>query len=268
MSCGGEVISHGDSNIISTICPFCGSTILNEKVLASDYNPDYIIPFKVTKNQAMNLYKKQCAGKCLVPDDFLSQSKIESIQGLYVPFWLYDYDVYGEADVQVKINGTRKLDHYLIHTSLSDIPVDGSSWIENELMESVEPFHFSEIETYSPYYLLGFYSEKYDVNCTESEKDAKERAINTCKHKFQTRFATIERLVVNDSKLKSKKMALAPVWIISTRYRDNIHQFVINGQSGVHAGNLPRDARKKNLLFLKFMIGLSTLGICLSILYF
>ena len=44
--------------------------------------------------------------------------------------------------------------------------------------------------------------------------------------------------------MKDVRYALMPVWVLSTRYKDQVYQFVMNGQTGKVSGKLPIDKKK------------------------
>ena len=119
---------------------------------SGSYRPDWIIPFKKTRDDARKALEAFYRGKQLLPDDFKAKNHVDKLQGLYVPFWLFSADCTGRADYQ----GTRKryyetsdaqiinTDHYRVvrkgEVSFDKIPVDGSSKMDDLYMESIEPF--------------------------------------------------------------------------------------------------------------------------------
>ena len=60
------------------------------------------------------------------------------------------------------------------------VPVDGSSKMADDLMESVEPFDFSEAVDFQTAYLAGFMADKYDVTAEESIDRANARIRKSC----------------------------------------------------------------------------------------
>ena len=51
--------------------------------------------------------------------------------------------------------------------------------------------------------------------------------------------------------------AMAPVWILTTRYQDQPYTFMMNGQTGKTVGSLPID-KKKSLLYSLLVFALAT----------
>ena len=89
-NCGATIISS--DNISSTTCIYCKSSAIIKNRLRGIYKPDSIITFKYTKEEAIEAFKNICKGRPLLPKDFTNSKNIQSMEGLYVPFWLYDLE--------------------------------------------------------------------------------------------------------------------------------------------------------------------------------
>ena len=90
-SCGAEIVSDG--NTMATECCYCGNPTMLPSRFAGMLKPDFIIPFKKSKEEAVAALKKFYEGKKLLPDAFTANNRVEAIQGMYVPFWLFDADI-------------------------------------------------------------------------------------------------------------------------------------------------------------------------------
>ena len=87
-TCGAELVC--DETTAATTCPYCGNpTVLGGK-LSGKLKPEYILPFKLDKKAAITQLTRYYKGKAFLPKAFKSQNHIAEIQGVYVPFWLYD----------------------------------------------------------------------------------------------------------------------------------------------------------------------------------
>ena len=69
--------------------------------------------------------------------------------------------------------------------------MDGSSKMVDELMESIEPFDFSEAVPFQTAYLAGYMADKYDVDAEESVERANERV----KRATEEAFAAKDKMV-------------------------------------------------------------------------
>ena len=149
-SCGGEIV--GDENTAATDCPFCGNHAIIMQQFSGALKPDYVIPFKLDKEAAKAKYKQHLMGKFLLPKVFKDENHIDEIKGIYVPFWLFDSDA--DADIRFRATRTRawsdsnynyvQTSYYSVYRAgnigFDHVPVDGSTRMADDLMESVEPW--------------------------------------------------------------------------------------------------------------------------------
>jgi predicted RNA-binding Zn-ribbon protein involved in translation (DUF1610 family) len=252
-SCGAELIC--DETTAATSCPYCGNPSIIPGQFTEMQKPDYVLPFKLDKPAAEEALRKYYKGKMLLPKRFTSENHIQEIKGVYVPFWLYD----GEADVDAsylatKVFVTRRgneeittTEHYQVRRAgtvdFTKIPVDASSKMPNEHMDSIEPFDYSELKPFSKAYLPGFLADKYDEDVDKCSQRADTRAKNTSleimRNSVQGYATCIPQREDVRIRRKSVKYALLPVWMLSTQWNGKNYLFAMNGQTGKFIGNLP-----------------------------
>ena len=254
-SCGGEIV--GDETTAATTCPYCDNPVVMKGQFAGEHKPDYVIPFKYDKKAAKEAMKKHLLNKRLLPKTFKDENHIDEIKGLYVPFWLFDAD----ADANLRYRATRvrnwsdsdyvytETSHYAV-TRAGDIgfervPVDGSSKMADDLMESIEPFHFDEAVDFQTAYLAGYLADKYDVSAEESIDRADERVKSSTENEFAATVTGYNSVVPEYSSIRlsngKAKYALYPVWLLNTTWNNEKYTFAMNGQTGKFVGNLPMD---------------------------
>lgn len=255
-SCGGEII--GDETMAAASCPYCGNHVVLKGKFEGDLKPDYVIPFKLDKKAAKEGLKRHLHGKRLLPKVFKDENHLDEIKGVYVPFWLFD----AEANARMRYHGTRVRswsDRDFIYTETShysiirnggmgflNVPVDGSTKMADELMESIEPFDFSEAVDFQTAYLAGYLANRYDVSARESVERANERIKRSTENAFRETVEGHYSTVVPEAsniRLRSgkAKYALYPVWILNTTWKGKQYTFAMNGQTGKFVGNLPID---------------------------
>lgn len=264
-SCGGEIVC--DAETVAATCPYCDSPVIMVGQLSGSLKPDYVIPFKLDKAAAKAGLTKHLKGKVLLPKVFKDENHIDEIKGIYVPFWLFDADV--DADIRYK--GTRmstwsdskyiytRTSYYSIirsgNVAFEKVPVDGSKEMVDELMESIEPFDFSQAVDFKTAYLSGYLADRYDVNADESIVRANERVKTSTENAFRNTIHGYSSVFTEHCYIKLNhgvaKYALYPVWLLNTTWRDEKFTFAMNGQTGKFAGNLPMD----NGLFIKWLLG-------------
>ena len=265
-TCGGEII--GDETVGATECPFCGNPVVMTGQFAGALKPDLVIPFKLDKKAAMEALKKHYSGKKLLPKVFKDENRIKEVKGLYVPFWLFDADA--DGFVRYKASRTRVWsDSRYNYTETSffqvvragtlgfeNVPVDGSTKMDDTLMESIEPFDLSEAVDFQTAYLAGYLADKYDVDADTNIARANERIKRTTEDAFRDTvhgYTTVTPVSTNISLQQSKaKYALCPVWILNSQWKGKKYTFAMNGQTGKLVGDLPMDKG----LFWKWFFGI------------
>ena len=280
-SCSGEIIT--DETTAATSCPFCGNPVVMTDNLKGLLKPDFVIPFKLDKKQAMDAYKKHITGKKLLPTVFKDKNHIDEIKGVYVPFWLFDASVTGSAqykatrvrhysDTNYNYTETR---HFSVFRSgnmaFSKIPVDGSTKMADELMESIEPFDFSEAVDFQTAYLSGFFADKYDVDVNASIARANERIKQSTSDALSSTVSGYTTVLPSGCNVNmtsgSSKYALYPVWLLNTTFNGEKFTFAMNGQTGKFVGDLPVDKKKYGKYFgISAAVG-TVIGFGLTVLY-
>ena len=254
-SCGGEIVC--EKTTAATNCPFCGNPVVMTERLSGMLKPDYVIPFKLDKQAAKAGLARHLQGKRLLPKVFKDQNHIDEIKGVYVPFWLFDADA--AADIRYKATRVRTWgDSNYIYTETSfysvlrggsigfdRVPVDGSSKMADDLMESIEPYNFADAVDFQTAYLSGYLADKYDVTVEQSVERANARVKKSTEQAFAATvqgYATVtpESCSVRLANGKAK-YALYPVWLLNTTWAGQRYTFAMNGQTGKFVGDLPLD---------------------------
>ena len=276
-SCGGEIV--GDDTMAASACPFCGNPVVMMGQFSGALRPDLVIPFRLDKKAAKAGLMKHLTGKRLLPKVFRDQNHIDEIKGVYVPFWLFDTDV----DAQVRYRATRvnswsdsdynytETSYYMVHrggsVGFEHVPVDGSSKMADDLMESIEPYNFDDAVDFQTAYLAGFLADKYDVTAEQSIDRANERVKRSTEETFAQTVKNYTTVRTENSSVQFRggkaKYALYPVWLLNTTWNGNKYTFAMNGQTGKFVGDLPVDksAATRWTLLLTAIYGLASYGI-------
>lgn len=252
-SCGGELTT--DENTAATFCPYCENPTILPVRLSGNIRPDGVIPFEKTKDDAKAAFIQLCKNKPLLPKNFAKTHRVEKITGIYVPFWLYDCSgtyhgryratrVHHWSDAHYRYTRT---DHYLLirraSADFSAIPMDGSTKMDNAVMESVEPYDYTKLVNFESAYLSGYLADKYDVEATEGQKRVEQRVGDTLDDSLQSTFIGYSSVLPTNRQLQvthgTAKYVLLPVWMLHTWYKDKTYLFAMNGQTGKMTGTFP-----------------------------
>lgn len=252
-SCGGELTI--DEYTSASRCPYCDNYLIFDERVSDRYKPDEIIPFKISKQQAVEAMENEFKKRTFAPVSFLHEKTLEKMGGYYVPFFLYDY----EADSEYEGVGTHvrcwrsgdydytETSYYEIkrrmHASYDNIPVDASIQMEDGDMDLMEPFDYKEFCSFDPKYMSGFFGEVYNNTADAFEERAKDKAAKSASqimHESITGYSSL-RSTVDKTELTHGKtdFALFPIWLYVYNYSGKSYRIFVNGQTGKVVGKTP-----------------------------
>lgn len=275
-SCGAQIITD-NSDTASTVCHYCNNPVILVGQLSGEFKPDKIIPFKKTKEHAIEGFKTWCGKKFFVPKDFKSERTLTEIKGIYVPFWLADCCVAGELTATCEKSSSTRSGDYRITTTKEyhvvrkgsiiyrSVPADGSSRANDLLMENIEPFNYDELVDFSMAYLSGHNAEKYDVEKETILPRISQRTCSAAQEQFRKSIKgyTSTRIKTSNFQIShiNWKYALLPLWFLSYEYKGKHYYYSMNGQTGKFGGNLPID--KLKVALVGAAIGIGIMGVFL-----
>ena len=252
--CGAEVLT--DDYTAATFCSFCGRPSLMEDRLTGALMPEYVIPFKVGKEEAVNIYKEWSKKGTLTPSLLRSNATIEKITGIYVPFWLYDYDAVVDLDADCTITRSHtsgdyrivETDHYkvkrVVEALFNRVPADASEKMPDDIMDMLEPFSYKELKKFEMPYLSGYYSERYNYDSDQMRPRIENRIAGYIEEAgrdtIDKRYGSVTVLHKNIQMNKiDASYALLPVWMLNYRYKNKEYMFALNGQTGKIVADRP-----------------------------
>ncbi len=274
-SCGAELIC--DATTAATSCPYCGNPSIVPGQFAGVLKPDYVLPFKLSKEDAIKALNKHYGKKPLLPKEFSKKNHIEEVKGVYVPFWMFD----GSAEGSVLFEGTRshtyrsgqyrvtETDHFDVWRSgkvgFEKVPVDASSKMPDDFMESIEPYDYSELKPFSTAYLPGFLADKYDVSVEDSYQRVDERCKGSFVDAMEDTVKGYEVCIKKESDIKLNRgevhYALLPVWLLNTKWKGKDFLFAMNGQTGKLVGDLPASVKRALGLYVAIAAPIIAVGV-------
>ena len=230
--------------------------------------PNGIIPFKIAKADLKKHLDDFYKDKKLLPKNFFSESKMETVTGIYVPFWLFSGGIGGRFDykctkVKSYVSGDYRVtetDYYDVTrdggVTFSDIPLDASEKINDDLMDSILPYDFSEVKDFNYQYLAGFAADRFDVPGKSLQTRAQKRMEDTTKNlaesKVKSQYTSTKLLGCNLSATNvNVRYILLPVYTFSIKVGERTYGFAVNGQTGKVVGELPIDKKVSALYTLK-----------------
>lgn len=279
-SCGAQLICEESTAAAS--CPYCGNPTVVPGQFSGALRPDFIVPFKLSKEEAVKALKSHYKGKFFLPKSFISENHVQEIRGIYVPFWMFDGEAEGDAHYEAarsrtyrsgdyEITETKHYDVYRAGTvTFEKVPVDASSKMPDGHMDSIEPYDYKELKPFSTAYLPGFLADKFDVTVEQSRQRADQRCEGTLASALRGTVKRYDLCVLRESSVHLRRgkvhYALMPVWMLNTKWHGKDFLFAMNGQTGKLVGDLPVSWGKFWGLFAAIAIPLSVIGSALVLL--
>ncbi len=261
-SCGAEVVT--DETTAATTCYYCSNPVVLSGKLSGEFKPDNIIPFKIDKNDAIAKFKELCGKKKFLPKNFIAESRLEEIKGVYFPYWYID----GEADGN--INATSKqVRSWMVgdmrHTetvirghfrqgnlSVRNMPEAALKSKDRDILRYVCPFNSADFVQFSMSYLSGFFAEKRDVEIAEIQSSVDDK-IKSYSRKKLLQSIEYPNVSAKDSSIKIDNLKwsynLLPVWVLTYKHKNKNYIYALNGQTGKVYGEMPVSNKKLAALF-------------------
>ena len=238
---------------LSTRCPFCGSNQVIEKdALDSFEQPDGIIPFKVSRDEASRLIKEQLKGITERIKGWFDNNKIASatLTGYYLPFWMFDATVEVSRTRIVTEPTNRGYGYTRIMTPqptytqtknseiFADVEVCAAASPAKELTRQLGDYHTSELLDYSPNLLAKYPAQLYTQDFDSAALEARSYISAAMRYKHGKRDAgETEKVTINvftNIQQMSFRLILAPVWVAHLVEQDKDQRTaLVNAQTGL-----------------------------------
>lgn len=265
-SCGAQLIT--DKNTTITYCVYCGSQQMIKQRLTGRFEPDKVLPFRITKNGFLDIYKTFINKKILAPNEFRRNPLITEVKGLYVPYYVYNYDIisYGRGQAEERRDKTTYYKWFEYQQKdKSMILVDGSTRLDDSIMSSLEPYNLKETVDFNPAYLTGFQAERTDETAESLDIKAENRAMmhtNKVVRSAPSPYRMTGGYIASDlKKTCDPEQTMLPIWFVNTFFNKKKYSYAVNGQTGKVVGEVPLSKAK----FYPLMGSLVSLALILTI---
>ncbi|MBL8118428.1 MAG: hypothetical protein J0L63_04325 [Anaerolineae bacterium] len=249
--CGAERTLS--ANQLSTRCLFCGSNhVIEQDALGSFEQPDGIIPFKISREEAGERIKGELRKVTERVKGWFDNNKIASasLSGIYLPFWMFD------ATAQVtrtRIQNEPSNSRYGYLRSMAATPIQTQSQYTEmfadievcavdspaaEMTRQLGDYHTREMVQYDPSLLARYPAELYTKDFDQAALDARSYISAAMRYKYGRRegmedekvtinvFSTVQQM--------SFQLVLVPVWIAHLVEEDRDRRSaLVNGQTGL-----------------------------------
>lgn len=288
-NCGAQTAVS--SAAMTAVCPFCGSQyVMDEDAITTGILPETLMPFQISHDEAASSFAKWAKGRFWAPRAFRKANhRARRLQGVYLPFWTYDADLYtsytgmGGRDRTVHYTTTDKDGHTHTHTRVETdwFPISGEDSLSFDdrtvcaardadlpLLQKLGAYSTKVLRRYSPAYLAGFLARRYDIGVGEGwgmvaprMQDDMQRHIEADRGFDHYRGMQYAHHFTN----VRFKHILLPVWMASYTYKNRVYAFLVNGETGRTAGKSPVSACK---VAAAVLLGLAFVALVFLLLYF
>ena len=242
--CGGEIIINGTE--ASTTCVYCGNSNVVFSRIAKQKCPEFVMPFSITKEKALELVHKKINKGIFIPKEIKNFS-IDCIRGIYVPYWIVNASYTNAAVIQGQVkSGKNSVTRYFGRAGklkLTRFPIDASQALSDESSSRLEPFELSHLKPFDEDYLAGFYSNVSDVTYSDLKYATKKRAEEYFeKEALDDVRASRKKIISSVPSLKLENnmvYAMMPAWFITFKYKGKPNTILVNGDTGKVVCALP-----------------------------
>ncbi len=262
--CGAELLTFDDTAV--TFCSYCGSQVMIESRLIKINNPDYVIPFKKTKEECIKNYKKKLRRNIFAPRYMKTDIVVSKFRGIFMPYAIYTTSIHNNCSNTGERYNHRSGDYvyYDDYALISNIDSDyeglhfdlASNYYDK--FSGAIPFDIKEKKDFSVNYLAGYYADKKDVSILAYDEMAKRISIDDASRKLSKKWEYRRyhcKTIKVPLEVSERKTAMFPVYFLSVKDKDNKHinYAVANGQTGKVAADIPIDFKK--YIFFTLIIG-------------
>lgn len=276
--CGAQVTFNKYD--IATRCQYCHADALMPLNSLPGLRPEKIIPFKIDKFNAKQIFHEKIKTRKFLPNDFKRRLPIIDLGATYLSAFSFD----GLVDATYKgrerhtrtvrgSDGKSRTETYYtdfsgrITEQYSNVLVESSDKINQSEIENVFPYDFAECYDYNNDFIKGYNVGYYNKNIQEAEVQAKQNMLNDVDRQIRRKYTSIDTLTISPTYSNIKyNYTLLPAYFIMYNYKNKKYVNLMNGQTGALSGKVPRSGAKITLfvLFILLLIGLPVLGITLA----
>ncbi|MPM47849.1 hypothetical protein SDC9_94570 [bioreactor metagenome] len=253
-------------NVSGAKCAFCNTPLIMQEVhIKRFWQPEYLLPFKITEKESSTNFKKWLNKKWYLPNKLKKGSvHTDNFKGVYLPFWTYDShnntDYRGERGEDRQQSYTNNkgekvertvTDWYPARGNVTiffdDIIIPAAQSLPPNIMNQLTNWDMMNCVAYRKEFLAGFITEIYQRDFRESFNYAKKKMDDIIRENVRSDIGgdhqRIHSIQTRYDDLKFKHLLL-PVWISSFKYNNKVYQFVVNGRTGQVVGQYPKSKAK------------------------
>ncbi len=263
------------TDMLSHTCPFCGSNAVVQMRAPQDVlRPRFLIPFSATTEDCRKGTAVWLQNNWMLPKDLQKLARATEYTPIYIPFWTFDARTQASWRAEVyNTDANRRRHsapnwkwerHFLLKLGnreekvwdwesgavsllTDDMLVSGSSQLSLTLLGQLGGYRLGDLVPYDATFLAGLSAQAYDVDLETAWERARRlmraRTKEACQQQGSAQNMRNFSMNLEFSE-ESWRYILLPLYLATYRYGDKVFQVMVNGQTGVIAGQRPVDWRK------------------------
>ncbi len=255
-------------------CPWCNTQLLRSDTTHSDSLPECLMPFTVSREQAVAALHRYAGKTLFAPDAF--EAHVERAQAVFVPFWIVNAKAIGSVALLGHIALRRSRTYYAARRagrkSFADLSVTASTHMSDTHLDSVGPYSIDDPQPFSGDRVGDVATELPSKTALSAADQVKALAresvyrslLNSTLYSEYNQHSgwfaigldeTVERH--EEARVTRQRLFAMPAWILHCTWEGKDLLFAVNGQNGKCVGNLPLDNLKITIAELfAFFVGL------------
>ncbi len=278
-TCGAE--SSLEPNITSSSCPYCATPlIVSNAHIESIIQPKSLLPFKLTKKEAIEAFKKWINKLWFAPNALKKGVlSFDHFKGVYLPFWTFDSntntnytgqkgvhyyvsETYTTTENGKSVTRTRQVQktrwHYAsgqVNHVFDDVLVPASESLPQKQVKELEPWDLPNLVPFDKKYLSGFITEKYQINLetgfNRAQVDMEDSITSLIRRDIG---GDVQRIHTRNTQFLEVtfKHILLPAYVSAYNFKNKLYRFMVNARTGEVQGERPWSMIK---------IGLTVIGV-------
>ena len=248
-SCGAELMMNRVET--SSFCAYCGQATVASGRLVDYLEPDYIIPFEITKEQAEGIICSRVKKGFFIPGG-IKNFETERLRGIYIPYWLFDAYYSDEQLWKYRKDRNELYGYRAGECTFHRLTMEASERFNDEYSMKLEPYRTRYMKKFDAAYLSGFYSDRFDVGRKKAKEQAEKRVRELYDREVEKTIPGRKKKIVRSNPsvgVSRSEYALLPVWFLTFRYNDSPFTILVNGQTSKMVGAVPFVKKKAVAVF-------------------
>ena len=258
----GAVTTFSQESLTHT-CPFCASNKVVQREAPQDVlRPRFLIPFQIQPVACQKIAREWLGSSWMTPGKLRTLARLADFTPIYLPFWTFDATTHAGWRAQVGHTVTdRYYDHSSrswktrtriewrwesgkVHKTFDDLQVPGTARLSALLMGGIKAFNLAALVPYDPSFLAGMQAQAYDVLLEKAWEQGRavmrDRTREVCRQQASTGMIRSFSMTLDFSE-ENWRYLLLPVYVAAYTFAGQTFQVLVNGQTGIIAGQRPVD---------------------------